>query len=162
MQHAASARGPHFFETLLVHVSTLLTEIHDANVRPVVSAFALDFIFVSQEAVMDGTRKTVSVGFMFRGLMVASILAMTCAMLQASTIVKNNTPGYVATAKNSGAEDPAKVIEVSIWLQLHNRDQFDALTESLYDRTSPNYRHWLMAKDIARFAPTAQEAKTVQ
>jgi subtilase family serine protease len=52
---------------------------------------------------------------------------------------------------------------VSIWLQLHNRSEFDALTESLYDRTSPNYHHWLKTKDIAeRFAPTAQEANVVR
>ena len=111
---------------------------------------------------MYGTRKTVSVFNTSRSLMVASVLAMTCSMLQASTIVKNNTPGYVVTAKSLGAEDPAKIIEVSVWLKLHNRDQFDVLTESLYDRNSPNYRHWLTGKDIERFAPTAGEAKTVQ
>ena len=95
------------------------------------------------------------------------MIAMSCAPLSASTaggkLVSNNTPSYVATAKNLGAEDSAKVIEVSIWLQLHNRSQFDALTQSLYDRTSPNYHRWLKPSDIAaRFAPTAQEAKTVQ
>jgi subtilase family serine protease len=97
----------------------------------------------------------------------AVVVAMSCALLPASTVggkvVTNNTPRYVATAKNLGAQDPTKVIEVSIWLQLHNRSQFDALTESLYDSTSPNYHHWLKSKDIAaRFAPTAQEAKTVR
>jgi len=95
------------------------------------------------------------------------VVVMSCALLPASTVggklVTHNTPSYVASAKNLGAEDPAKVIEVSIWLQLHNRSQFDALTESLYDRTSPNYHHWLKGKDIAaRFAPTQQEAKTVR
>ena len=98
---------------------------------------------------------------------VAVVIAMNCAPLSASTaggkLVTNNTPSYVATAKNLGAEDSAKIIEVSIWLQLHNRSQFDALTQSLYDRSSPNYHHWLKPNDIAaRFAPTAQEAKTVQ
>src|SRR5580704_4700860 len=95
------------------------------------------------------------------------MIAMSCAPLSASTaggkLVTNNTPSYVATAKNLGTEDSAKVIEVSIWLQVHNRSQFDALTQSLYDRTSPNYHHWLKRKDIAaRFAPTPQEAKTVR
>ena len=70
---------------------------------------------------------------------VAVVIAMSCAPLSASTVggklVTNNTPSYVATAKNLGAEDSAKVIEVSIWLQLHNRSQFDALTQSLYDRS---------------------------
>jgi subtilase family serine protease len=98
---------------------------------------------------------------------VAVVVAMSCAPLSASTaggkIVTSSTPGYVATAKNLGAEDSAKIIEVSIWLQLHNRSQFDALTQSLYDRSSPNYHHWLKPSDIAaRFAPTAQEVKTVQ
>jgi len=78
-------------------------------------------------------------------------------------LVTNNTPSYVATAKNLGADDPAKLIEVSIWLQLHNRSEFDALTRSFYNRTSTNYHHWLKPNDIAaRFAPTPQEAKTVQ
>lgn len=95
------------------------------------------------------------------------MIFISSVLLPASTVsgksVANNTPGYVATAKNLGAEDPAKMIEVSIWLQVHNRAEFDALTESLYDRNSSNYHHWLKAKDIAdRFAPTAEEAKTVQ
>jgi subtilase family serine protease len=92
---------------------------------------------------------------------------MSCTLLQAGTVggklVANNTPSYAATARNLGAEDPTKTIEVSIWLQPHNRGQFDALTQSFYDRTSPNYHHWLTSKDIAaRFAPTADEARTVQ
>ena len=37
------------------------------------------------------------------------------------------------------------------------------MARDLYDRTSPNYRHWLTRSQIAaRFAPTAEEAKTVQ
>jgi hypothetical protein len=51
---------------------------------------------------------------------VAVVVAMSCAPLSASTaggnLVANNTPSYVATAKNLGAEDSAKVIELSIWL----------------------------------------------
>ena len=47
--------------------------------------------------------------------------------------VAHNTPRYVSSAKNLGTEDPSKVIEVSIWLQPHNRvvdlclDPLDAL-----------------------------------
>src|SRR3984885_13624149 len=100
-------------------------------------------------------------------LCVAVVVTMSCAPLSAGTaggnLVSNKTPSYVGTAKNLGSENSAKVIEVSIWLQLHNRSQFDALTQSLYDRSSSNYHHWLKPNDIAaRFAPTAQEAKTVQ
>ena len=78
---------------------------------------------------------------------------MSCTFLSASPaagkLVTNNTPSYVASAKNLGAENPAKLMEVSIWLQLHNRSEFDALTQSLYDRTSPNYHHWLRRSDFA-------------
>jgi subtilase family serine protease len=116
---------------------------------------------------MDTNRKTRSEAIGLRWLGVVAVVAMTCALLSASTVggkvVTRNTPNYVATAKNLGTEDPAKVIDVSIWLHMHNRSQFDALTRSLYDRTSPNYHHWLKSKEIAaRFAPTPQEAKTVR
>ena len=116
---------------------------------------------------MNRKNGAVNAGGGSRWLYVAGVILLGCALLSASTVggkvVANNTPGYVATAKNLGTEDPAKVIEVSIWLQLHNRSQFDTLTRSLYDRTSPNYHRWLKSKDIASgFAPTAEEAKTVQ
>ncbi|MGA2347247.1 MAG: S53 family peptidase, partial [Candidatus Sulfotelmatobacter sp.] len=51
----------------------------------------------------------------------------------------------------------------SIWLAPHNRAEMDTLAQQLYDRTSPNYRHFLnRAQFAARFAPTAAEAKAVQ
>jgi Pro-kumamolisin, activation domain len=69
----------------------------------------------------------------------------------------------VSTAKNLGTEDPSETIEVSIWLNLHNRSVLDALAGDLYNPDSPNYRHWLSRADIsAKFAPSAAEAKTVQ
>ena len=76
--------------------------------------------------------------------------------------IAHNTPRYVFTAKNLGTEDPSKTIEVSIWLNPHHRGELDALAEQLYDRTSASYRHFLSrAQFAARFAPTAEEAKTV-
>ena len=96
------------------------------------------------------------------------VLTLTlCAALPANAadgqIIARNTPSYVASAKNIGTEDPSKTIEVSIWLNPHNKQGMDALARDLYDRTSPNYRHFLKRADItSRFAPTADEAKTVQ
>ena len=116
---------------------------------------------------MNKKNETTNAAISLRWLGVVVVVAMSCALLPASTVggnfIAHNTPSYVATAKNLGAEDPAKVIEVSIWLQLHNRSEFDALTRSLYERSSPNYHRWLTRKDIAtRFAPTAQEATAVR
>src|SRR5580658_460383 len=100
---------------------------------------------------------------------VLSLVALTLTLgavlpanAAAGQLVAHNTPTFVSTAKNLGAEDPAQTIEVSIWLNLHDRAAFDTLAQQLYDRTSPNYRRWLKNADLARFAPTAQEAATVR
>jgi subtilase family serine protease len=69
----------------------------------------------------------------------------------------------VATAANLGAEDPAKVIEVSFWLNPSNQAGLDALASQLYDPTSPQFRHFLTRNQIAtRFAPTAAQMKVVR
>ena len=88
--------------------------------------------------------------------------AVLPANAAAGQLVAHNTPTFVSTAKNLGAEDPAKTIEVSVWLNLHDRAALDTLAQQLYDRTSPNYHHWLKNSDLARFAPTAQEAATMR
>jgi len=95
-----------------------------------------------------------------------ALILTPCAALPATAIdgqfVAHNTPPYVASAKNLGTADPSQTIEVSVWLNLHNRSEMDALARDLYDRTSPNYHHWLTRSQIAvQFAPTAEEAKTV-
>ncbi len=76
--------------------------------------------------------------------------------LTGGQLIGNNTPKFAGTAKNLGPEDSSKIIDVSIWLNLHNRGELDALAKELYDRNSPNYRQWLdRAEFAARFAPTA-------
>jgi len=96
-------------------------------------------------------------------LVVATLVAGLTLPASAGQLILHNTPSYVTSARNLGAEDPSKVIEVSIWLQPHNRAGLDQLARELYDQTSPNYRHWLKSSDIAaRFAPSAAEVKTVQ
>jgi hypothetical protein len=91
---------------------------------------------------MKGKSKAADASVIFQWLSYVTVVAaMSCTPLSASRVegrrVKNNTPSYIATAKNLGAENPARLIEVSIWLQLHNRSEFDQLTRSFYDRTSP-------------------------
>jgi subtilase family serine protease len=77
-------------------------------------------------------------------------------------VVANNTPKFVATAKNLGPEDPSKVIDVSIWLKMHNRAALNSIAQELYDPASSHYHQWLQPGDFAaNFAPTAQEAKAV-
>jgi len=100
------------------------------------------------------------------GVSLVVLTLILCAALPATAVdgefIGHNTPSYVASAKNLGTVDPSKTIEVSLWLNLHNRGEMDALARDLYDRTSPAYRHWLTRSQIAaRFAPTTEEAKTV-
>ncbi|HEY1889251.1 MAG TPA: protease pro-enzyme activation domain-containing protein [Steroidobacteraceae bacterium] len=77
--------------------------------------------------------------------------------------IANSTPAFVTTATKVGAATAAQRIEISLWLKPHNRAAMDALAQQLYDRSSPNYRHWLKPGDItARYAPTAAEAQVVR
>lgn len=77
--------------------------------------------------------------------------------------IANSTPAYVSTAKNLGPAEASNTIEVSIWLQPHNRSALDALAHDLYNPDSTNYRHWLKSSEIAaQFAPTAAEVKTIE
>jgi subtilase family serine protease len=77
--------------------------------------------------------------------------------------IADNTPTFVATAKNLGAADASQRIEVSLWLKPNNRAAMDALAQALYNPKSPDYRHWLKPQDVAaRFAPTAAQAQAVE
>jgi subtilase family serine protease len=100
------------------------------------------------------------------GLCFALFTLIACAALPAlaaeGKFIEHNTPQYAVATKSVGTENPSKVIEVSVWLNLHNREELDALAHRLYDRNSSDYRHFLNRAQIAtRFAPTAEEAKTV-
>lgn len=81
----------------------------------------------------------------------------------AGSFISHNTPRYINTAKNLGPENPENTIEVSVWLKPHNRSQLDAMTRQMYDRNSPNFRHFLKRSEFSRmFAPTAADAAQVQ
>lgn len=116
---------------------------------------------------MSRTRKAVcSVG---SGLLIFAVglvfAAGLCTPSAAVTggFVLHNTPGYVTSAKNLGPVNTSKTIEVSLWLNPHNRAELDAVTQDLYNPASPNYQHFLTRAQFAsRFAPTAAEAETVR
>ncbi|HXX28779.1 MAG TPA: protease pro-enzyme activation domain-containing protein, partial [Terriglobales bacterium] len=78
--------------------------------------------------------------------------------------ITNNTPPFVLTApKAPEPVDQSQTIEVTLWLNLHNRQKLDSLAQDLYDPRSPNYREWVSFSQIAAdYGPTAEEAKTVK
>lgn len=75
-----------------------------------------------------------------------------------------NTPRFTTapSTKNLGPEAPSTVIDVSVWLNLHDRAGFDSLYEELYSPSSSHYHDWLKKADfVQNYAPTAAESATV-
>jgi subtilase family serine protease len=98
-------------------------------------------------------------------LMLVSSILGTARIAYSATgqLIKNNTPPFVRTAPKMGPADPSQTIEVTLWLNVHNRQQLDSVAEDLYDPKSLHYRAWLSFSQItADYGPTAEEAKTVK
>jgi subtilase family serine protease len=102
----------------------------------------------------------------FAASLVVSIFILGSALIGYSAsgqLISNNTPPFVRTAKEIGPADPSQTIEVTLWLNVHNRQQLDAVAEDLYDPNSPRYRAWLSFSQItADYGPTAEEANAVK
>jgi subtilase family serine protease len=102
----------------------------------------------------------------FAASLVVSIFILGTALIGYSAsgqLISNNTPPFVRTAKEIGPADPSQTIEVTLWLNVHNRQQLDAVAEDLYDPNSPRYRAWLSFSQItADYGPTAEEANAVK
>lgn len=93
----------------------------------------------------------------------AAMIEIVPAAVPAGRIVAHSTPPYVSASTYVKPENPAAVMDVTVWLATHDRAQMDGLARELYDPTSPNYRRWLTRQEIvARFAPTAGEAAIVR
>jgi subtilase family serine protease len=103
---------------------------------------------------------------MVLSLVVLTLTLTLCSALPANAadgqFIAHNTPSFVTTAKTLGPANSAEIIDVGVWLNVHDRSEMDSLAKELYDPSSANYRRWLQRADIvAQFAPTAQEARTV-
>jgi subtilase family serine protease len=97
-------------------------------------------------------------------LLVNSILG-TARLAYSATghSIANNTPPFVQTASEIGPANPSQTIQITVWLNVHNRQQLDSVAADLYDPSSPQYRAWLGFAQIATdYGPTAQEAKAVK
>jgi subtilase family serine protease len=102
----------------------------------------------------------------FAASLVVSIFVLGTAVIGYSAsgqLISNNTPPFVRTAPEIGPADPSQTIEVTLWLNVHNRQQLDAVAEDLYDPNSPRYRAWLSFSQVtADYGPTAEEANAVK
>jgi len=87
-----------------------------------------------------------------------------CAVLHVHAApVANNTPGFIKKAADLGPLDPNSVINVTVWLQLHNEAKLDTLVKEQKQKGSANYKKWITQDQFnASFAPTAKELDSVQ
>lgn len=95
--------------------------------------------------------------------LIALLLALASAQLSYAGQITNNTPGFVKKASNLGPVDPTTVIDVTAWLEIHNKAQLDALVKAQRTAGSAQYHHWLTQEQFnATYAPTANEVKAVE
>lgn len=73
-----------------------------------------------------------------------------------------NVSTVVELGTDLGRVEPGKEINLTVVLQLHNPDDYDAAVEALYDPASPTYHQWFKAQDFARYAPTPAEFGKVE
>jgi subtilase family serine protease len=71
-------------------------------------------------------------------------------------------PTLFSQAESVTDEDPNRIMEATVWLNLSNKEQLDETVSNLYQEGSPTYHHWLSASDLARFAPTVSAMQTVR
>jgi len=96
-------------------------------------------------------------------LLVSSMLGPAHLAYSATQVIPNNTPPFVKTASEIGPTNSSETMEITVWLNIHNRQQLDSVAQELYDPSSPRYRAWLNFSQIATdYAPTVQEANAVK
>ncbi len=89
-----------------------------------------------------------------------TLSAVLCA--HAGTVA-SNTPGFIKKAADLGPLDPNSVINVTVWLQLHNEGKLDTLVKEQKQKGSANYHKWITQDQFnATFAPTAKELDSAQ
>lgn len=93
----------------------------------------------------------------------ASLTLAAAQTIPSGGLINRSTPAFVnaSTTQNLGPENGSEIIDVSIWLNLHNRAELDSLARDLYDPNSSRFHNWLKREDFARFAPTAAETAEV-
>jgi subtilase family serine protease len=95
-------------------------------------------------------------------LLAATWMHGGAAAADTAFVIANNTPRFVASAHKIGDVDPAKVIDVTLWLNLHNRAALDSLVQREYDRTSPLYHHFISREALGRLiGPSDDEFASV-
>ena len=84
-------------------------------------------------------------------------------LLGALTLIPGPAFAGPANQRTLGPEDETKQITLTVWLNLHNKAALDARVQDMYDKSSPNYHHFLTMEEYkAQFAPSADDAAKVR
>src|ERR1700692_2662761 len=96
-----------------------------------------------------------------RRIIPAVVLACLAILIAVPAFSQSASSRTLPNTQMLGAEDQSKQIKATFWLNQHNKAGFDELVRQMYDRTSPNYHHWLTLNQYkAQFAPSAAELAT--
>ena len=68
----------------------------------------------------------------------------------------------VQKANDLGAIDPAQEMNLTVYLNSRSQAAFDQAVDALYDPQSATYHQWMTDQDLAKYAPTAADVKTVE
>lgn len=71
-------------------------------------------------------------------------------------------PMIATVGTDTAPESSSTPLNLTVWLNLHDRAALDARVTALYDRSSPNYHHWLTKADLQAYMPTAAEVATMR
>ena len=93
-----------------------------------------------------------------------AVLACFALLLSAFPAFSQSASGRTSpTTQMLGAEEPSKIITVTVWLKQHNKAELDKAVSEMYRAGSPTFHHFLTREEYrARFAPTKEEAAQVQ
>jgi len=95
--------------------------------------------------------------------LIAFLLALLVAQVSYAGKIANNTPGFVKKAADLGAVDPTTIIDVTAWLEIHNKASLDALVKAQNTPGSGKYHAWLtQAQFDATYSPKANEVRAVE
>jgi subtilase family serine protease len=92
-------------------------------------------------------------------LLSIAILATPAAVAQT---VANNVPDGISQARDLGAADSQKQINLTVQLKLQNQEAFDKAVDALYDPVSPTFHQWLTNSDLKKYAPAKEQSDAVR
>jgi subtilase family serine protease len=93
------------------------------------------------------------------GILALGLIAIGALPQAASAAV---APALQKHGINLGPESSSTPLSGTVWLNLHNRAQLDAIVKAMYTVGSPTYHKWLTVDELKQYAPTAAEVESVK